>query len=341
MYAEPSKQRRQSRSNSRDSTSSKQPQRQPSPKLEPTNNPPPVPAQSEQDVITQIPPPVATLSQQPQLQGVENFQNLPPDILKNKYGKFQIQHDVRTGLQPFGKAYSTEMEMTPNIRARGSKIDFVQTVRSSINDNWKTTATDHGWTGETDESGKPIDSEGKPKFHHRSELTEQQTGTGWRVDQSEQDTPFHSEGHSELTPDVGKHHLLKKSDSANLVDRPTIAGQGYKFDAMSTAMDKKTGKEFGTVEWGFNVGQNEQGEPTIEGRTPTLLEDNLKLDGEPGKEAHERDRGRKAAYEQWNKAAPGKEQANIKEVERKKNAGADNVRPPKQVTRIPIRRTNT
>ncbi|MBN4004302.1 hypothetical protein [Nostoc sp. LPT] len=282
-------------------------------------------AQSEQDAV-------ATQSQIPQLQGVENLQDLPQDTLKNKYGKFQIQRDVMVGAGDFGKAYSTEIEMTPNIRARGSKIDFVQTVRSSINDNWKTTAVDHGWTGETDESGKPIDSEGKPKFLHRSELTEQQTGTGWRVDQSGYSTPFHSEAHLEITPKVGKHHLLKKSDSAQLVDRPTIAEQGYKFDAMSTAMDKKTGKEFGTVEWGFNVGQNEQGEPTLEGRTPTLLEDNLKLDGEPGREARERDRGRKAAYEQCNQAAPGKERANREEA---------NTRSPKQVTRIPIRRTNT
>ena len=340
MYAEPSKQRR-SRSNSRDSTSSKQPQRQPSPKLEPTNNPPAGTAQSEQDVITQIPAAGTAQSELPQLRGVENLQNLPPDTLKNKYGKFQIQRDVRVGPPPFGKSYSTEMEMTPNMRAHGHKIDFVQTVRSGTDDNWKTTATDHGWTGETDKSGKPIDSEGKPKFLHRSELTEQQTGTGWRVDQADYSTPFHSEGHSGLSPDVGKHHFTKKSDSANLVDRPAIAGQGYKFDAMSTAMDKKTGKEFGTVEWGFSVGQNEKGESTLSERPPTFLEDNLKLDGEPGREARERDRGRKAAYEQWNQAAPGKEQANRKEVERKKNVGAVNVRPPEQVTRIPRRRTTT
>lgn len=382
MHSRPSTQRRQSRSPSRRqsrSPSRNQSQRQPSPKMESTKPPPPVTAppaqqniissppvtappaqqytiesstgvtpQAQQDVIESAPP-VATRPQTPQLHGKEDLQNLPPDTLKNKYGKFQVQHGVKDGPQPpFYQSYSTKIEMEPNIRTRSSKslgtrgsdIDFVQVVRSGTGDNWRTTAQDHGWKGATDESGKPINSEGKPQFLHRPELTEQQTGTGWRVDQSEKSSPFHQESAPEdkAKAKVGRHHLLKENETAELKDSPTIAGPGYKFDAMSTAMDKKSGKEFGTVEWGFKVEQNAQGESTIKDRPPTLLEDNLKLKGPEGEAARERDRGRRAAYEQWNQAAPGKEQAIRDEMERRKAVGADasQIKPPQQVTRLPI-----
>jgi hypothetical protein len=275
------------------------------------------------------------------LHGQESLQNLPPDTLKNKYGKFQVQRSVEVGSQPFGRSYSTEIEMQPNRHTRspeswgirGSEIDFVQVVQSGTDDKWKTTAQDHGWSGETDESGKAINSEGKPCFLHRAELTEQETGTGWRVDQSFKNTPFHQESFPEdkAKAQVGRHHLLKKNETAKLSDKPTIAGPGYKFDAMSTAMDKKSGKEFGTVEWGFEVKQNAQGESTIKDRPPTLLEDNLKLKGPEGEAARERNRGRRAAYRQWNQAAPGKEQENRRQIAQR----ADNVRPAEQVTRIP------
>lgn len=124
------------------------------------------------------------------------------------------------------------------------------------------------------------------------------------MDQSLKNTPFHQESlvQDRAKADAGRHHFLKENEPARLVDRPAVAGQGYKFDAMSTAMDKKSGKEFGTVEWGFKVDQNDQGESIIRDRPPTFLEDNLKLDGPLGEEARERDRGRRAAYERWHDA---------------------------------------
>ena len=294
------------------------------------------PQLAQQDVI-QSAPPVAPQSQLTKLHGAENLQN--SDTLKNKYGKFQVQRNLGVGPPPFGGSYATGIQMQPNIRTRGSEIDFVQVVRSGTDDKWKTTAQDHGWNGQTDKSGKPINSEGKPYFLHRAELTEQKTGTGWRVDQSNKNTPFHMESKPEdkTKAQVGRHHLLKKSETAELKDSPTIAGPGYKFHAMTTAMDKKSGKEYGTLDWGFDVDENAQGEQVIMPLKPTLLEDNLKLKGSEGDAARERDRGRKAAYEQWNQAAPGKEQANRDEVKRKIKAGADNVPPAKQVTRIPRR----
>lgn len=333
MHSEPTQQTQKSRSSSKSST--KRAQRR-------SSSPRPETTQLEQDAITPIPPPVATQSQPSRLQGVEDLQNLPPDTLKNKYGTFEMQRGVEErGTGTFDQSYSTKIGMTPNWRTRnpkslmaqGSDIDFVQVVRSGTGDNWKTTAKDHGY--KTDESGKPIDPEGKPIFAHRAELTEQETGTGWRVDQSMYDTPFHSEAHLPITPEVGRHHLLKENETARLEDKPTIAGPGYKFDAMSTAMDKKTGKEFGTVEWGFNVDQNDQGESILRDRPPTLLEDNLKLDGKLGEEAKQRNLGRIAAHKQWNRAASRKEQANKEEAKRRKEAGSDRPGPSQQVTRIP------
>ncbi|WP_319423587.1 hypothetical protein [Pleurocapsa sp. FMAR1] len=79
---------------------------------------------------------------------------------------------------------------------------------------------------------------------------------------------------------------------------------------MTIAMDKKTGKDLGTVRWGFGVGRNEQGESRLDTRYPTLLEDDLKLEGAAGEEAREWDRVRREAYRQWNQAAPGQERAN-------------------------------
>lgn len=353
------------RSNSKSSTSSQRSHRRSSSETRPTQSvhpptlsPPPQSqtappstqsnaprtTQDEQDVITQSRPPVATQLQLSKLHEGD-VKQYPPNTLNNKYGEFQVEHGVGPGPLPFGRGYSTEIEMNPNWRTRdpkslgtrGSDIDFVQVVRSGTGNNWKTTAKDHGHTGQTDESGKPLDEEGNPKFLHRAELTEQQTGKGWRVDQSQKNTPFHQEALPEdpAQARAGRHHLLKENEPARLSDRPAIAGPGYKFDAMSTAMNKKTGKEFGTVEWGFHVDQNKQGEPILRPHTPTLLEDNLKLDGEPGRQAHERNRGRIAAYEQWNQAVPMKEQANIAEVNRLKNEGVQAVRPPQQVTRLP------
>ena len=124
------------------------------------------------------------------------LKNLPPDTLENKYGEFQVQRDVKVGQPPFGRSHSTKIEMTPNWRTRkpstgytqGSDVDFVQVVRSGTDDNWKTTPADHGY--QVNESGQAINPQGEPQYAHRAELTEQQTGTGWRVDQTFQDTPF-------------------------------------------------------------------------------------------------------------------------------------------------------
>jgi hypothetical protein len=102
---------------------------------------------------------------------------------------------------------------------------------------------------------------------------------------------------------------------------------------MTTAMDMKTGKVLGTVEWGFYVRQNERGESHLESYPPTFLEDNLKLDGEQGELARERNRGRKAAYERWNQAAPGKEQENIRQQQMRSE---EHRQEPKRVIRIPI-----
>lgn len=303
------------------SASSRRSQRQPS---------------QQQDVITQIAPPGTAPPQLSKLHGAEEVPTqFPPDTLNNKYGDFQIQRGVEVGRRPpFGRSYSTEIEMTPNRHTRrsdslgvkASKIDFVQVVRSGTDDNWKTTAADHGY--QTNESGQPID------YAHRAELTEQETGTGWRVDQTNYDTPFHGESHS---GDVGRHHFTKQAESARLKDGPEIVEPGYKFEAMSTAMDKKTGKEFGTVEWGFNVDRNDRGESILRDRPPTFLEDNLKSEDESVRnEARERDRGRLAAYEQWNRAASGKEEANRKEAERRQREGISKERPI-PVTRIPRR----
>lgn len=370
MYDEPSKQRGQSRSSSRNSTSSRRSQRQPS-------QPPVTAPPEEQDVITPIPRPEIAQSQLKKLQGVEQLQELPPDKLENKNGIFQIQHDVKVGPPPFGLAYSTEIEMTPKWRTRsfeslgirGCNIDFIQAVRSSTDNNWKTTAKDHGYHGPTDESGRPIDEQGNPVFIHRAELTEQETGTGWRVDQSMKNTPFHEESLHKDKADAraGRHHLLKRNESVKLKDKPAIAGEGYRFDAMSTAMSKTTGREFGTVEWGFSVDRDEQGEPILKNRPPTFLEDNLKLDGEEGEEARERNRGRLASYRKWNEVALGQEQNNQETAEKQKKGReqqenllrnllktekqpeqrklieeqlkglleSETIKPPKQVTRIP------
>lgn len=351
MYGEPSPQRPKPRSSSKRSTSSERAQRQSSPATKPTQIPPPtlstspLTTQPEQDVISPISPPVTTQTQQPKLHGGD-LQQYPPNTLNNKYGSFQVKHGVDVvPTLPFNRSYSTNIEMNPNWRTRdprslgtqGSDIDFVQVVRSGTGDEWKTTAQDHGHTGLIDPSTrKPLDQEGNPKFLHRAELTEQQTGTGWRVDQTNYDTPFHGEAHTPLSPNMGRgrHHLTKENERATLKDKPAIAEPGYKFDAMSTAMNKNTGKEFGTVEWGFHV-ENEQGESILRPHPPTLLEDNLKLDGEPGRQAQERNRGRLAAYEQYNRAAPMKEQANIAEENRLRNEGSQEVRPPQPVTRIP------
>ena len=103
---------------------------------------------------------------------------------------------------------------------------------------------------------------------------------------------------------------------------------------MSTAMDKKRGKEFGTVKWGYNVRQNDQEESILNTRHLTLLEDDLKLKDTTGEEARDWDRGRRAAYRQWNRAAPGKEQENIRQEQRK---AEEYRREPEKVTRIPRR----
>ena len=374
-YAESSQQRQNPRPRSTNSTSSRQSQRRSFSQSRPTQSPPPGTAQSEQDVITPSPLPGTALPQRRELQGVEDLQKLPLKTLENEYGTFQMQRGVQWGGKgDFDQSYSAEISMTPNKHTRSSKslhaseIDLVQVVRSGTGNNWNTTPTELGHRGPTDESGRPIDSEGKPQLVHRAELAEQQTGTGWRVDQSLQDTPFHSESHTPDNP-PGKHHRLKKSDPVHLIDRPEIAGEGYKFDAMTTAMDKKTGKEFGTVEWGFRVEQNDQGESTIRERTPTFLEDNLKLGGQASREAHQRNGGRIAAYDRWNQAAPGKEQFNEEQARQRaegraqqeaqlkdllaaaeegteeraqieaalEDLQAQKVEPPKKVTRLPRR----
>jgi hypothetical protein len=384
MYSEPSKKTRESRSGSMSSTSSKKSQERFSltskrPKRPPLETAP----LGQDDNITAIPSsPNAPQSEPPKLHGVQDLEGGQERTLRNKYGKFEIGSGVGTGGQgPFYKNYSADIKLTPSFRTRSSEslrthgsdvddVDMVQVVRSGFDDGWKTTAKDHGWTGATDDLGKPIDEDGNPKFLHRAELTEQKTGTGLRVDQAMYDTPFHSDAH---TPDsVGRHHFTKKSDPVELSDKPAIAGPGHKFDVMTTAMKKRSGKELGTVEWGFKVGKNEQGESTFEEHPPTFLEDNLKLKGQQGKEARARKIGRDAAFDQWNLSAPGKEQANrenyerrlkeraeqeeqlkalikaeerteerakLKELEEqlKQVQEAEPVKPPKQVTRIPGR----
>lgn len=268
--------------------------------------------------------------------------NLPPDLpphtMTNKYGNFQVQRGLEArGVGFSGTSHSTEIGMTPNMLTRkgthkrstgytkGSEIEVIQTVRSGTKTkkgddiNWRTTARDHGYK-KVNGSGQPINSDGELIYAHRPDLTEQQTGTGWRVDQADKNSPFHGETHD---GSLGRHHFLKKSEKARLRDAPTIVEPGFHFDAMTTAMDKKTGKEFGTVRWGFEAEENDKKERWLKSRTPTFLEDDLKSkDATVREEALQWNRGRREAYEQWNQAAPRKEQAN---------------RDHEEVTRIPRR----
>lgn len=259
--------------------------------------------------------------------------------LNNKYGKYSVEHGIdaqKTKAHGFGLGYDTDITYTPNYRTRdrdskytkGSEIDFVQSVRTGIRDSngttrWKTTAADHGYS--VDESGQTIDKKGNPTYTHRADLTEQETGTGWRVDMTRYDTPFNHEGHSDAISGEGaRHHFGKgKTRPVRLGDTPAIDEPGYVFHATTTAMDKKTGRERGTVRWGFGVEQDEQGRSILNTRRPTFLEDDMKLEGSAGEEARQWNEGRKSSYRRWNNAAPRKEEDN-----RRKGR-------PKEVTRIP------
>ncbi|MBE8986743.1 hypothetical protein [Nostoc sp. LEGE 12450] len=128
------------------------------------------------------------------------------------------------------------------------------------------------------------------------------------------DTPFHSLGHLPITPDEGKYRLLKDSSPAIITDHPTISQLGYKFEAISTAKDKTTDQEFGAVEWGFEVRQDNQGNPQFVEYTPTLLEGNLQIADD---NAGDRRDGRQAAFKQWNQTyPPQKEQSSNSSVTR-------------------------
>jgi hypothetical protein len=341
MLGESSRSKRQSRSSSKNSTSSRGSQKRSS-RLSVVDWP------EEQSESA----PQATKREVPKLYGefgeeLSSGSQLHQSELKNKYGNFSVQHKLDIQAKSdYNLGYTTNIAMTPNRRTRdprtaytrGSEIDFVQTIRSGYGDgdrtNWKTTAADHKY--QVNESGQAIDENRQPRFAHRAELTEQQTGTGWRVDQTHYDSPFHHEAHSEgVLGEGGRHHFTRETRPVELRDRPSITGPGYKFDAMSTAMDKRTGKNYGTLRWGFGVGQNERGEPRLETRKPSWLEDDVKLKGAAGEEARAWDRGRRASYQQWNESAPRKEKVN------QNNRTVTRIPEYRTVTRTPEYRTVT
>lgn len=331
MFGESSRSRRQSRSSSKNSTSSRGSQKRSS-RLSVVDWP------EEQTESA----PQATQRQVPKLyseSGEELSSGYPlyESELNNKYGNFSVRHELDTQAgSDYGLGYNTNITMKPNWRTRdrstgyigSSEVDFIQSVRSAHRDgnrtNWKTTAADHGYT--VNESGQAIDRNGTPIFADRAELTEQRTGTGWRVDQSYYNSPYHHEAHSlPAFGEGGRHHFIREARPVTLRDKPAIVRPGYKFDAMSTAMNKNTGQELGTLRWGFGVREDEQGNSRLETRTPSWLEDDLKLKGRAGREAREWESGKRASFDQWNEYARRKEELN----------------PNTPVTRIPEYRTVT
>jgi hypothetical protein len=332
MLGESSRSKRESRSSSKSSTSSRGSQRRSS-RLSVVDWP------EEQSESA----PQATKREVPKLYGkfgeeLSSGYQLHQSELQNRYGTFSVQHELDTQAgSDYALGYTTNIAMKPNRRTRdrstgyikSSEIDFVQSVRSGYADgdrtNWKTTAADHGY--QVNESGHAIDRNRQPIFAHRAELTEQQTGTGWRVDQTNYDSPYHHEAHSQgALSQGGRHHFTRETRPVELRDTPAIVRPGYKFDAMSTAMDKRTGKNYGTLRWGLEVRQDERGDSILETRTPSWLEDDLRLKGAAGEEARDWERGRRASYQRWNESAPIKEKVN-----------PDN----RPVTRIPEYRTVT
>ena len=227
-------------------------------------------------------------------------QTLDPVTLENVFGKFTVTRSVNSGQGDFGLRYSIVVTMVPYFAARFSKIDFVQTVRTGVGTDWKTTAADFSYSGEVDKEGMPIDEEGNPKFYEKFARTEQTTGTGWRIDMPGLRTPFYSQGHAS-SPDVGKYYFIGKSTPVILRDDPTILKVGYKFEAITTAMDTSNGNKFGAVEWGFRVDPGTDGNGVLVVYTPSLLEGNLTDKDITTKEAaKEREKGLQLAFKQWN-----------------------------------------
>ena len=243
-------------------------------------------------------------------------QTFDPVSLSNDFGSFTVTRGVASrGSGNWGLSYEIVVKMVPKYAARNSKIDFVQTVRTGEASKWNTTAADFGWRGEVDEFGMPLDKSGNPVFIEKIARTEITTGTGWRIDMPNYDTPFYSKGHVPDNPNVGEYKYLWRSTPAILNDAPTIIKVGYKFEAITTAMDMTTGKTFGAVEWGFRVDPGTDGNGVLVEYTPSLLAGNLQDENIDEKSAaEEREKGLLLAFKRWNEVYAKQEQMDVTKV---------------------------
>lgn len=191
----------------------------------------------------------------------------------NGFGDFEAQHGLqsRPSASSWG-GYYFNLEMTPKETTGESEIGFVQVARQS-------------------ESGGDISKEATDyKMNdYFAGLTEQESG--WALDRanaSRDKTPFYgmyndSAGNTQQysTSKVGKFGGSK----ALLHDVPSV-GMKDKMEFTATAMDMKTGKEFGAVAWGFEYNEADK---VYKEETPKLINS-----------GSERLAGRDRAVDHWN-----------------------------------------
>ncbi|WP_298740407.1 DUF4157 domain-containing protein [uncultured Chitinophaga sp.] len=194
--------------------------------------------------------------------------------LKGIFGDFEVEHglDKAPSASGFGD-YFFKVEMTPNEKTKGSKIAFVQTVRSGApGGKWFTKKED------------PNVGEDRAK---------RTTAEGWRLDRAnpaKDKTPFYGmakDASGKLTQRSTTRIGEFGGNTAMMRDVPGVADP----DAMqfaATAMDMSTGVNYGTVAWGYEYDSSKN---YYKEETPRLLDP-----------ADPRMKGRDEALKKWNTA---------------------------------------
>jgi hypothetical protein len=194
--------------------------------------------------------------------------------LKGTFGVFKVTHGLTKAPSKTGYGeYSLLIEMTPNKSVGKSEVGFVQVSRQGTpSGGWATSRSDPYMT---DDKAWRTEKKG-----------------GWRVDRADaksDKTAFYgmfkdSKGAIKQYSTAGVGTF--GGSPAKLEDTPGV-GDPDKMQFTATAMDMKTGVEYGAVSWGYEF--NSASKLWAE-ETPALVD-----------AGSERMQGRDAAFDKWNK----------------------------------------
>lgn len=194
--------------------------------------------------------------------------------LTGTFGEFSVKHGLTKAPSKgdLGE-YAAHIEMTPNKQTGDSKIAFVQVVRSANEPGsaWHTKKDDPGMTAD------------------RAKRTDAKSGMRVdRADPAEDKTPFYGM----YKDDKGQLNAYSTArvgwfggPKPMLDDAPSVADPRTR-EFVATAMDTKTGTEFGAVNWGFSFDSKSKHSGEV---TPNLVDAKSDLI-----------KGRDTAMDKWN-----------------------------------------